>query len=1105
MTLVDLLAELAEKDIQLWLDDGQLRFSAPDGAMTDALIQQIRDIKPAIIDFLYQSSHAQQPILKAENNRNGYPASFSQQRFWLLQQLEPQSTAYHIHSTLKLKGSLNTTKLQDAFEQLVKANVILRTGFDQMHGVLTQRICAIEPKLVSTQTTEKEAQEAVERLINQPFDLTKGEVIRAALFALNPEEYLFSFVMHHIASDGISLQLMIQALMQSYSLNIAPQTPPLQYADFSVWQQTQNLDQQRDYWTNQLQNTPVLNLPYDKSIAFHGENNSAAFCDISLNATHYDVLKQIALRENTTLFVVLIAAYAILLEKYCQQQDFAIGTPVSGRNRSELEGMLGCFINSLALRVDLDPALTFSDFLAQTKQTTVDALKHQDIPFEAINQALALTTDLNTPPVFQTLFSLQPTDGEAINIDNLTMTPVPQKVDVQFDLKLTAMEGSDTLHLRFEYKKSRFSEAKMGRMATQLVYLLKTLDNHAKTPISQLRLTDTTHSLYLSTGEFNDTQTLRKAATLHGLFEQQVEKTPDQVATSDSQTCLTYRALNERANQFSHFLLAQGVEKNNVVGIRMNRSVSILVAQLALLKAGCAYLPLEKELPPERQAQMLNKAQVSHIITDEEHAFDGIRSFNLAVFEGDTYSTSNLDIHAPDNLLNVIFTSGSTGEPKGVMVSHRAIANRLQWMQKQFVLNPTDKVLQKTPYGFDVSVWEFFWPLITGSCCHFLAPDAHKDPQALTREIASQNITHIHFVPSMLTPFLAKLDQPLPSLRKIFCSGEALTQPQVERCLDVLPNIELFNLYGPTEAAIDVSFYPCKKDDIHLSVPIGKPIDNMQLHVIDNSLTPVPFGVGGELFIGGTGLAEGYIHSPEITEKAFIDNPFSNHPSAKLYRTGDLVKMSEDGELLYLGRSDGQVKIRGQRIELSDIEQTLIAQLGIDQAVVLAKQDPKQGDKTLVAYVPINDTSTIKAQLTQSLSAAMLPSYFVSITAWPLTASGKIDRKRLPEPAWQDVTRAVYQPPTTDTEKTLATLWQEVLGIEKIGIHDNFFDLGGHSLKAVEIMMKTQEHFAIDLSLKSVLSQPTIAAISEWIDQVQASKAVFVEHQDNEDTDSFIL
>ena len=461
----------------------------------------------------------------------------------------------------------------------------------------------------------------------------------------------------------------------------------------------------------------------------------------------------------------------------------------------------------------------------------------------------------------------------------------------------------------------------------------------------------------------------------------------------------------------------------------------------------------------------------------------------------------------PNPLINVIFTSGSTGKPKGVMVSHKAIHNRIHWMQQQFQLQANDVVLQKTPIGFDVSVWELFWPIITGARCHFLPPEDHKDPDAIIQTIKKEKVSHLHFVPSMITPFLHTLKQELPSIRHIYCSGEALSQPQVEQCYERLPAIDLYNLYGPTEAAIDVSFYHCKVNDTHASVPIGKPIDNIQLHILDENLKPTAFGLAGELYIGGIGLAEGYINREDLTEQQFISNPLSNHPSPKLYKTGDWVRMSFDNQLLYLGRMDGQVKIRGQRIELAEVEQTLIGCLNIQQAVVKVVPHPTTSENSLVAYLPIAMTKGLRQEINQTLSQAMQPQFYVQIDTWPLTPSGKIDRKLLPEPTWASTNRPPYRAAETTTQSRLVSIWSTAMAIEKIGIDDNFFDLGGHSLKAMEIAGLIQEQFECQIPLKELMINPTIAHIAKSIDQALAAQSIFSSNTETseEDQDNFII
>lgn len=1095
MALIDLFNELAEKDIQLWLDGDNLQFSAPEGAMTDAIIQKIKAQKSAIIEFLRQHQQPTERLSHAPEAPD-YPASYAQQRFWLLQQLDPQSTAYHIKGQVKISGKLSIEKLASAFTQLVRKHKILRTAYVQKAGKLRQVITDTLPELEINDSTPSKSKKSA------PFDLNAGEVIRASLFQSAPDEWLLDLSIHHIACDGLSLAKLTHELMGHYFAPVtSSDSTTLQYIDYCVWQESSDNSLSLTYWQDQLKDTPVLRLPAD----YRHENNDdrAGFCSIRLNSEQKALLNTLATDNQTTLFSILLTNYALFLNKATGQDDFAIGTPISGRILPETEDMLGCFINSLAIRFNFDDVSTGIQLIEQCKISLSAAFEHQSIAFEQVVSSLNIKESVNTPPVFQTLISLDPVASTAVEVDGIKIEPqVSTEIEAQFDLKLNIKED-DGLTIVFEYKKNLFKETTMGRFSQLFVALIDNLCKKPDSDICSLLSSEQVSLTFLDEDEFNDTQAPLTPICIDVLFDKQASNTPDNIAISSTHSQLTYSQLKVQSEQFAQALINEGVSPGDIIAIEIERSTNLTIALLATLKTGAAYLPIEPEAPESRKQQIIDQANPKLIITESTH-WQAFTTLSPTTRSNERFRAPD---KTPNQLINVIFTSGSTGNPKGVMVSHKAIHNRIHWMQQQFQLQANDVVLQKTPIGFDVSVWELFWPIITGARCHFLPPEDHKDPDAIIQTIKKEKVSHLHFVPSMLTPFLQGLKQDLPSVRHIYCSGEALTQPQVDQCYKRLPAIDLFNLYGPTEAAVDVSCYHCKPNDTHASVPIGKPIDNIQLHILDENLKPTAFGLAGELYIGGMGLAEGYINREDLTRQQFINNPLSNHPGTKLYKTGDWVRMSFDNQLLYLGRMDSQVKIRGQRIELAEVEQNLIQCLNIQQAVVKVLPHPTTSENSLVAYLPIAMTKGLRQEINQTLSQAMQPQFYVQMDTWPLTPSGKIDRKRLPEPAWGSTNQPPYRAAETATESRLVSIWSSAMGIEKVGIDDNFFDLGGHSLKAMEIAGLIQEQFECQIPLKELMINPTIAHIAKSIDQALAAQSIFSSNTETseEDQDSFII
>ena len=1124
MNAVSLINQLASRDIQLWLEDGQLRFSAPEGAMTESLIAQLRQHKADIIAFLEQSGR-QQALIRPVDHSGSLPVSFAQQRLWFLQQLEPGNTAYHIHASLRIEGPLNIEHLQAACRQIIERHAVLRTTYHQQGGQVKQGIQPVGDWQLAVEETSPDAvDDAIHELLQRPFNLAAELPLRCALYRIGEDRYRFAFVIHHIAADGWSLGIFVEELTRLYQAmqqGEAATLPPLavQYADYAVWQtsdeQQQRRSRQLDYWQQQLAGVPNLDLPLDHPRRPHTPADAAVLVE-HLDPALGGHINDLAHRQDSTLFQTMMALFSVLLHRYSRQDDFCIGTPVAGRATSQLEPLIGCFLNVLAVRCEPQGELSFQQHLETVKKRCSDALANQDVPFEQVVQSLDIPRDMTTTPLFQAMLSIQNTPQPAQQLDELSIDfDDNSEPAAQFDLKLTVREEDDgRIALAFEYKKALFDEATIHAMAGHFINLC-----HAATARPQSALKDLDlfppqslkKVLGLFPGGFNDTTTeLPDDLLLHHLFARQAEKTPDAIAVSDSKRSLTYAGLDTESSQVAQLLIQMQQRPGDLVGVCMLRSVEMSIALLGVLKAGCAYVPFDPEFPVERLRFMADDTGISVLLTNRPVAEKAAEVSGCCVvledMQLDDFSNQAPAVAEGNSaLFNVIYTSGSTGKPKGVMVEHRGIANRLLWMQKAFALTADDCVLQKTPYSFDVSVWELFWPLITGSRYHFIEPEAHKDPARLRDAIIENNITTVHFVPSMLAGFLATpgIEQ-CRCLRQVFCSGEALQASHVETFFQRLPDCELHNLYGPTEASIDVSWYDCRKHNDAPSVPIGKPVDNTRLHILDEHLNPVPNGVAGELYIGGVQLARGYLNRDSLSESTFIANPFAGHPDKRLYKSGDLVRQAADGNILYLGRLDHQVKLRGQRIELGDIEARLATAPGIESCVVTA--DGQQ----LVGYYQSasdRDAETLKSHLAAQLPAYMIPGAFIHVSEWPLTPNGKINRNKLPKPDWNTLNRKPYVAPQSDTEKALAAIWQQVLGVDKIGVHDNFFDLGGHSLTAVQALGLAQEQFAVELPLRQIFDNPSIAAIAPLLDKARLEQSVFTASAEDEDDEgeSFIL
>lgn len=1095
MQITELITHLAQQDIRLFLEDGALRFDAPEGAMTAELADKIRAHKQAVITFLQQQNEVQE-IAVIERDKPDYPLSNVQTRFWLLQQINPESTVYQIQGNIALKGPLNKDKLLAAFDQLIANHEILHTQYHFIAGAPRQKIVNQWQQL--ERFYEADFSEAQwHQFLQSPLDLSEGLPIAIGLFKQSSEQHILSFKVHHIAADAISLSLLLKQLLMLYQGEIdSLGKPSLQYLDYALDELTADKKPSLDYWQRQLDGLPRLNLP--STLAFSVQQQQAHTLNYTVSTAVRNSLQQLASTQSTSLFTLLLSSFAITLAYFSRNKDFAIGIPVSLRQNSQLTEMMGCLINTLAIRFDLSTPTDFASLLQQTRSSLSDAFQHQTIAFEEVLSQLAWQHD-DPYPVFNCLFNLQNASTESITLPELSVKPLEDPVkQAQYPIKMMITEGQN-LSIALEYQSHYFESTLMQHMLDYFVNVIEQASNQPTLRIKDCFQLDAQDQLYLTNKQFNDTAFNHPESRIEVSFAQQVKQTPEALAIFDATTALSYRQLNQKSNQLAQAILAKTTYQSGVIALIQPRSLKLIISQLAILKAGFAYLPIPVDAPLERQETLIKQAKADLVITHTQIVFS--QQSNILVL--DTIDLTQFADTPPtptqyNDLFNVIFTSGSTGTPKGVMVSHRAINNRLRWMQKAFPLEHSDRLIQKTPYHFDVSVWEFFWPLMVGAATYYPAEKTHLEPRKLIADIVAYQITHVHFVPSMLKHFIDQQPTMSHHLKTIFSSGEALSLNLMQQTQQQLPDTRLVNLYGPTEAAIDVSVYECNPNRKN-NVPIGKPIDNIQLHVLDDELLPVPKGVIGELYIGGIGLAAGYINQPELTKAVFIDNPFPHHPSKKLYRTGDIVRLDAKDQLVYLGRNDSQIKIRGNRIELSEIEQQIMQLTNTHQAVVQFISPDTKAEPQLVAYVEAAKADGLKSELNKHLPSVMIPSIIMPIEEWPLSANGKVNKKALPKALFQR--QQAVTPAETPTQKALLILWQKCLAVEPIGIDDHFFEIGGHSLKALELIGLIQQQFAIELPLHQVIENPTIRFCSRLIDDLVAAKTVLSSDKiDDEET-----
>ncbi len=1064
------------------------------------------------------------PPLRRGERTEPVPLSFAQQRLWFLDQLEPGNTAYNMPLALWIVGKLNRDALQWALQEIVNRHEVLRTRFPQQSGVPVQEIQSelkikiqeIDLAGVEETKREEEADREAAAEAEIAFDLARGPLMRVKLLRLAEKEHVLMVTMHHIVSDGWSMGVMVKEFSQLYAARCQGEEGglpelPIQYADFSMWQrdwlQGSVLEQELEHWRQRLKGVAALDLPTDRewpAVMSH----AGASLSFKVGGECLRGLKRVGRRQGATLYMTCLAAWQALLYRYTGQEDIAVGSPIAGRRWTETEGLIGFLVNTLVIRSGVRGEQRFTDLLQQVKENTLEAYAHQDVPFEKVVEELEPERDLRRTPLFQVMFTLQSRPRLEMEVGEINLIPFPVEIrSAKFELLLTLTEENEELQGTLSYNRDLFKAETMQRMIGHYSRLLGGIGERWEDKIADMPLLENRERHHLLV-EWNRTGVEYPNQTIIELFEQQVRKTGKAVAVEYEREHLTYAELNRRANQLGRYLRKLGVGPDVRVGLCMERSIEMVVAILGVLKAGGAYVPIDPDYPAERLQFMVEEAQIPVVLTQEKLVMD-FSSWKTRVVKVDRQwelvgdeRGENLKVTIdPESLAYVIYTSGSTGRPKGAMNTHAGLRNRLQWMQEQYQLRADDRVLQKTPYSFDVSVWEFFWPWMVGAKLVIARAGGHRDPEYLAELIEKRKITTLHFVPSMLAAFLESGgDRKCGSVRRVICSGEALSPELAEKFAERM-DVGLHNLYGPTEASIDVTYWKYDSAKINNRVPIGTPIANTQVYVLDQFGQPVPLLVAGELYLGGRGLARGYVNRPDLTAERFVPDHLSGCTGERLYRTGDKVRWRRDGKLEYLGRLDDQVKIRGFRIELGEIEAVLREHEKVRRAAVVVRED-HPGDKRLVAYVvpELEEsgngngrggllTSELSEYLRGKLPEYMVPSAYVQLAELPLNHNGKIERKSLPQPD-AHTPEEDYVGPRNATEEILCQLWQEVLRRERVGIHDNFFKIGGHSLLAAQVATRMREHFQLNIPLRQMFESPTIAQLAEVIDQALQTAGV---------------
>ncbi|HLO50179.1 MAG TPA: amino acid adenylation domain-containing protein [Kamptonema sp.] len=1052
-------------------------------------------------------------LIPRRDSIDSAPLSFPQQRLWLLQQIDRTNASYNEHGAIQLKGALNIPALERSLNEIIKRHESLRTTFKMMEGQplqiispsLTIKLPIVNLSDVPLSEQKKQIQLIANQQSQSPFDLAQGPLLRWMLLQTCQQDYVLLVTMHHIIYDGWSYGILMRELAALYEAFSNNQSSPLselpiQYADFALWQQQslkgEALETQIAYWKQRLGNTPpLLQLPTDYPRpavqTFRGARKT-----FSLTAELTKALKALSQNEDATFFMTLLAAFKILLYRYTGIEDIAIGSPIANRNLSEIEQLIGCFVNTLVLRTDLSGNPTFRELLSRVRQVCVGAYAHCDVPFEKLVETLQPQRSLSYTPLFQVMFALQNTPMPALELSGLTISSLESNNNTaKFDLSLYIEERGEESIATIEYNTDLFETVTIARTSKNFQHLLAGIVANPDLRVNELSLLTSSEKQQLS--DWNCTQTdYPKDACIHQLFEAQVEKTPDAVAIVFEDRQLTYQELNQQADRLADYLRELGVQSEVLVGICVERSIEMVVGLLGILKAGGAYVPLDPAYPQERLAFILSDAQVSVLLTrknliKELPALSTNITPVVVYFDGKWDTISHLKSKIPnpklsDNLAYVLYTSGSTGTPKGVLGRHRSAVNRLNWNPYPF--EQGEICCQKTSLNFIDSVWEIFAPLLHGLRTIIIADEIVKDPYRLIQTLSQQQVTRLVLVPSLLRVLLETfpdLQSRLPQLKYWISSGETLSVELCQRFQERMPQSILINLYGSSEVSADVTWYDTSKNQSLSSIPIGRPISNMQVYVLDAHLQPVPIGVPGELCIGGDGLARGYLNRPELTAEKFIPNPFSSENGAYLYRSGDIGRYRFDGEIEYLGRSDRQIKLRGFRIELGEVENVLNQHPAVKQAVVLLRED-EIDNKCLVAYI-VSDNSSLELRsfVAEKLPDYMVPSVVIQLEALPLTPNGKVDYRALPVPENRQDLKQDYVMPQTEVERQIAEVWQETLQLEKVGINDNFFEIGGHSLLLVKVQAKLLDMFDRDISAIDLFKYPSIKILAEYLSQKQ--------------------
>lgn len=1100
-----LLAELEKHNIQISLNGENLDLSSNNKAIDTSLLDQVRKHKSELIDYLKKYTHSEkkqqiQPIGK----NSSYQLSDAQKRLWILGQFENASNAYNMPAHIILKGQYDPSKFGLAIASVLQRHEILRTVFKKdENGEIRQWILPLEDLGFQLDykdfTSEEKAIEKAESYISEDsftlFDLENGPLVRVSMLQLSSNSCMFYYNMHHIISDGWSMEVLAKDVMSYYAfykdgipLNLSELK--IQYKDYAAWQQTQTngvaLKASKIYWSERLGGElPVLTLPSQKlRPGVKTYNGHSLRFHIPSELTQG--LRDISRETGGSLFIGLLTVWNILMYRYTSQEDMIIGTAVAGRDHTDLEDQIGFYVNTLALRNTIQPENSFYQTLNQIKQVTLEAYEHQMYPFDRLIEDLSIPRDSGRSPIFEVMLTLQNIGDrhEKRQTEESDAIEDLGKSKAKFDLSVSFEELGDHLSFIITYNTDVYEYSMVSQLMIHFKSLLKVL---LEAPDVKVANVD-----YLSKAEkdmllhvFNDTfADYPKDKTVIDLFNEQVLANPDATVLTYNDRSMSYKELDEKSRRLADYLICNGIQKQ-LIPICVDRSIEMVIGILGILRSGNSYVPIEGNFPKQRIQYILEDTQSSYVVTTTSYVslFDNVNILNLETFDYTSKNLESISIHiSPADLAYCIYTSGTTGIPKGVLNEHGALLNRLLWMRDELKINSGSVLLQKTPYIFDVSVWELIMPLITGCELFIAKPDGHKDPLYLLDLIEANAITTLHFVPSMFGLFLDyATPQKCKSLKHIICSGEALPMQMVRKFKAQFKEVQLLNYYGPTEAAIDVTSIELTDTDLQKEVvSIGSPVANTKIYIADKFYNIQPPGVVGELLIGGVQVARGYLNKPELTAEKFIASPFLAYD--RLYKTGDLAYWQSDGSICYVGRNDNQVKINGNRIELGEVEQALSGHEEIKNCAVTVKE--RNGKNYLTAYYTadtVQHSLALKSYLQGKLPVYMVPEYFIHLQELPLTVTGKLDKKSLPELEINGTND--YVAPSNEIEQRLVNIWAAVLKLDKdaISVHKNFFELGGNSLDIITLNTKINLEFNCNISVTEMFSLNTIIDMKEFI------------------------